>query len=241
MQVVDELDDHFLSNPFEVAIAPLLERESGGLAAAFFHGTLVAAARGMGLDLVGRPKHDVHPAAVGLPTRDAGRVVLVGICDTPVVLFFKLVLFGVRRGIAALPESFNELVALFVVRELHEGGFFFVGDNPAHVLVQPLLIRLAQLNLERLGVGLPLFFGDLTLQRIGLAFGALRVLVLSSGNDGKTQRHHASQHTRRTTISKTCGEHRRAYLMRDIRYLILCSLDTTRQGEVACREKDFLR
>jgi len=79
------------------------------------------------------------------------------------VLFFELVLFGVGRGIAALPEGLDELVALLVVRELHEGGFLFVGDNPAHVLVQPLPICLAQLNLEGFGVSLPLFFRDRTL------------------------------------------------------------------------------
>src|ERR1019366_7652369 len=123
-------------------------------------GALVAAAGGMGLDLIRRPKHNVSPAAVGLPTGNSGRVVLVGICYTPVVLFFELVLFCIWRGIAALPEGLDELVALFVVRELHEGGSFLVGDNPAHVLVQPLLVSLAQLNLERLGVGLPLFFRD---------------------------------------------------------------------------------
>src|SRR5208282_830700 len=137
--------------------------------------------------------------------------VLVGIGNAPVMLFFKLVLFGVGRGIAALPESLDELVALFVVRELHEGGFLFVGDNPAHVLVQPLPISLAQLNLERLGVRLPLLFRDRALERIYLASlgsrrvgsGALRVLVLGLGNDGKTERHHASHDTHRATISKT--------------------------------------
>src|SRR6266481_2559366 len=157
---IDELDYYFLPNPLEVAIAPLLERESGGFAAAFVHRALVAAAGGVGLDLIRGPKHDVSAAAVGLPPGDASRVVFVGIRDTPVVLFFKLVLFGVRRGIAALPEGFNELVALFVVRELHEGGFLFVGDYPAHILVQPLPISLAQLNLQRFGIGLPLFFRD---------------------------------------------------------------------------------
>src|SRR5258708_40187153 len=133
------------------------------MSAALFYGTLVAATGGMGINFIGRPKHDVRPAAFGLPAGDACRVVLLSIRDTPAVLFFKLVLLGVRRGIAALPEGFNELLALFVVRELHEGGFLFVGDNPAHVLVQPLPISLAQLNLERLGIGLPLFFRDRTL------------------------------------------------------------------------------
>ena len=46
---------------------------------------------------------------------------LVGVGDTAIVLFFELVFFGIRGGIAALPEGFDELVALFVVRKLHEG------------------------------------------------------------------------------------------------------------------------
>src|SRR5208282_5900930 len=218
---IDELDDHFLPNPLQVAISPLLERESGRLAATFFHGALVAAARGVRLDLIRRPKHDVSPSTVGLPPGDAGREVLVGIRYAPIVLFFELVFFCVRRGIAALPEGFNELVALFVVRELHEGGSFFVGDNPTHVLIQPLPISLAQLNLERLGVGLPLFFRDRALEWVYLAprgssraivIRALCVLVLCRGNGGKTHCHQASQQTNRASISKTCGKHRRAYL-----------------------------
>jgi hypothetical protein len=57
------------------------------------------------------------------------------------------------------------------------------------------------------------------------------------GKGGKTQCHHDSQHTNQATISKTCGEHRRAYLTRDVSRSILCSLDTTWQEEVACQEK----
>src|SRR5208283_1184083 len=208
-----------------------------------------------GVDLIRRAKHDVNPAAVGLPPRDAGGEVLVGISDAPVVLFFKLVLVGVGRGIAALPEGLDELVALLVVRKLHEGGSFFVRDNPAYVLVQPLPIGLAQLNLECLGVGFPLLFRDRALEWIYrgslgrrsvvtvnvIVIGALRILVLRLGKGGKTQCHcHcARQHTNRTKISKAYGEHKGAYLTRDFCSLILCSLDTTRQGEVACREKIF--
>src|SRR5271170_3942466 len=74
---------------------------------------------------------------------------LVGICDPPVMLFFVFVLFRVGSGVAALPESFNEVVALFVVGKLFEGGPFLVGDNPDHVLVQPFLVSLAELNVQR--------------------------------------------------------------------------------------------
>jgi hypothetical protein len=73
---------------------------------------------------------------------------LVGVGDALVVLFLIFVLFGIGRGIAALPEGFNEIVALFVVGELLEGGSLFVGDDVSDVFVQPLLVGLAQFLLE---------------------------------------------------------------------------------------------
>ena len=42
---VDELDDDFLPDAFEVAIAPVFKREGRSLAAALFHGTLVRCRR----------------------------------------------------------------------------------------------------------------------------------------------------------------------------------------------------
>ena len=36
------------------------------------------------------------------------------------MFFLIFVLFGVRSGIAALPESFNKIVALFIVGKLFE-------------------------------------------------------------------------------------------------------------------------
>ncbi len=73
---------------------------------------------------------------------------LVGVGDALVVLFLIFVLFGVRSGVAALPEGFDEVVALFVVRELLEGGALFVGDDVDDVFVQPLLVGLADFLLE---------------------------------------------------------------------------------------------
>ena len=111
----------------------------------------------MRLDFVSRAVHDVHAAAVGLPSRDTRWEMLVGVGDAPVVLFLELVLDGVGRGIAALPECFNELVAFFVVGELLESRALFVGDDPAHVLVEPLLVGARNFLLEPLLVGLALF------------------------------------------------------------------------------------
>jgi len=59
------------------------------------------------------------------------------------VFFLEFVFDGVRSGIAALPEGFDELVAFFVVGEKFEGLLLFVGDDPADVFVKPLLICLA--------------------------------------------------------------------------------------------------
>src|SRR5439155_23266248 len=112
----------------------------------------------MRLDLIRRAKGNVHAAAVGLPSGDAGGEMLVGISDAAVVLFFVFVLFGVGGGIAAQPELLDELVALFVVGELHEGRALFIGDDVAHVLVEPLLVSLLQLTMQRLFIGAALLF-----------------------------------------------------------------------------------
>jgi hypothetical protein len=81
---------------------------------------------------------------------------LVGVGNALVVLFFEFVLFGIGRGIAALPEGFNEVVALFVVGELLEGGPLFVCDDVGDVFVEPLLVGLAQFLLEGAGILLAL-------------------------------------------------------------------------------------
>ena len=140
---VHEFDDHFLANAFKVAVAPLFKRERGSRASALFHGTFVLSARGMGLNLIGLSIHDVHPAAIAFPARNASGKVLVGISNTRVVLFFELVFYRIRRWIAALPEAFNELVPFFVIRKLFECCPLFIADNPAHIFIQPLFIGLA--------------------------------------------------------------------------------------------------
>src|SRR6267154_4008971 len=125
----------------------------------------------MRFDFVGRAVHDVDPATVGFPTRNSRREMLVGISDAPVVLFLVLVLFGIRRGIAALPESLNKIVAFFVVRQLLEGGPFLVGDDPDYVLIQPLLVDLGEFDFERSFLLLLLLFIGLALQGIDLIGG----------------------------------------------------------------------
>src|SRR3984893_1392883 len=91
---------------------------------------------------------------------------LVGVAYTLVVVFFVFVLFGVGGRIAALPEGFNKVIALLVVRELLESRPLFVGDDPDDVFFQPLLIRAAQFLLQRPLIFLLLFFIGRTLERI---------------------------------------------------------------------------
>src|SRR5579862_3516378 len=123
----------------------------------------------MRIDLIRRPIHYVHSAAIGFPAGDAGGEVLVGIGHTAIMLFFEFVLDRIRSGIAALPEGFDELVALFVVRKQLESFLLFVSDDPAHVLVKPLLVSLAHFLLEGFCVLLFLLFGERTLERIAFS------------------------------------------------------------------------
>src|SRR5437868_13892547 len=102
----------------------------------------------MRIDFIRLAENDVDAATIGLPTRDARGEMLVGVGNTLVVFFLKFVLFGVRRGIAALPKRFNKIVAFFVIGQLLESRPFFIGDDVSNVLVQPLFVRLAQLLLE---------------------------------------------------------------------------------------------
>src|SRR5581483_3753932 len=107
-------------------------------------------------------------AAVGLPAGDAGRKVLVRVGDAAVVLFLEFVLDGVGGGIAGLPESFDKLVALLIVRELLECDFLLIADDVGDVFIQPLLIRFAQLTTERFRVFFFLLIRQGALERVGL-------------------------------------------------------------------------
>ena len=145
---VDKLDDHFLTDIFQVAITPVLKRVSGSLTAPFVHGTLVRPAGRMRFNLIRRPIHNVDSASVGFPARDSGSEMFVRVCHTPVVFFLEFVFDCVGSRVAALPEGFDELVALFVIRKQLEGFLFLVRDNPADVFVEPFLISLAQLYFQ---------------------------------------------------------------------------------------------
>ncbi len=125
----------------------------------------------MRVDFVRRAVHDVNTPAVGFPARNSRSEMLIGISDAAVVFLFVFVLFRVRRGVAALPEGFNKVVAFFVVRELLKGGSFLVGNDPNYVLVQPLLVDPAEFDLERFPLLLLLFIRGRALERIDFVRG----------------------------------------------------------------------
>src|SRR5438552_11189516 len=102
----------------------------------------------MRLDLIWRTINDVDSTAISPPTLNAGRKMLVGIGDAPVVFVLKFVVLAIRIRVAPLPEGFNELVAFFVIRELGEGLALVISNDPAHIFVQPLLVFAFQLPLQ---------------------------------------------------------------------------------------------
>src|SRR2546430_8666732 len=102
----------------------------------------------------------------------------VGVLDAPIVLILKFVVFAIRIRIAPLPKSLYELVALFVVRELHERFAFVVSDDPANVLVQPLLIRGPQFFPQGFRILLFLLFSELSLEGIARSIVSCPVLIL---------------------------------------------------------------
>ena len=99
----------------------------------------------MRIDAVRRAPHDIDVPAIGLPSRLARGIVVVGVLNAPIVLFAVLVFGRIRIGIAALPEVLNKGFALFVVAQAHERFAFFVRNNVGHFLVQPCLVGALQL------------------------------------------------------------------------------------------------
>ena len=142
---VHKLDIDVVANTFEIPVVPDLKRKRRCFAAAFVHGPLIGAARRMGVDGVRRAKGNVDVAAIGLPARFAGRIVVVGILDAPIVLFAEFVVGRVGIGIAAQPELLDERLALFVVAQVLECLPLFVRDDVGHVLIEPGLVGAFQL------------------------------------------------------------------------------------------------
>ncbi len=102
----------------------------------------------MRVDAVRFAVSDIHVTAIGLPSRLASSEMLVRIGDAAIVLFAELILRRVGIRIAAQPEVLNKGFPLFIVRQAFERLHLLIGDDPAHVLVEPLLIGAFQLLLQ---------------------------------------------------------------------------------------------
>src|SRR4029450_835655 len=110
---INEFNNDVGADAFDIALAPCLEGDGGGGAAAFLGRTLVAAAGGVGFFFVWRAVRNIDTAAIGLPAGNTAGELLVRIRDTAVVLFFEFVLDGVWGGVAAQPELLDELLSFF--------------------------------------------------------------------------------------------------------------------------------
>src|SRR3989442_9699775 len=88
--------------------------------APLFHRPVICTARGVRVNLIRRAPHDIHAAAIGFPSRNAGSKVFVGVGDAAVMLFFKVVLRQIRVAASPQPELLDKLFALFVGIQLQE-------------------------------------------------------------------------------------------------------------------------
>src|SRR5574341_1204913 len=101
---------------------------------------------------------------------------LVGVGDALVILFAVFVDVSVGIGIAAEPELFDELFALVIGLQRLEGFALLVGDDPAHVFVEPAFVNALDLLLLALSA---FFFSTLVFFLFVLLFvlsesGAIR-------------------------------------------------------------------
>src|SRR5258708_20283168 len=85
-------------------------------------------------------------SAVRFPSWNAGREMLVGIGDAPVMFFLKGIFTQLRLGISQVPKMFYELIALFVGAELQVSGALCGGNNVRHIVVQPIALIVGQFS-----------------------------------------------------------------------------------------------
>ena len=184
---IHKLDIDVLADTLDVAVVPGLKGKGRRFAAAFFHGALVGAAAGMRFDAVRLAVGDVHVPAIGLPTRLAGGKMLVGISDSAVVLFAKFVLGRIGIGIAPPPEILDEVVPLLIVRQTLERLEFLVGDDPAHILIDPFLVWPLEFVPQLLLLFELFFIAQRTLKRV-LGLGIRRCVGTCSRSTGLRRR-----------------------------------------------------
>src|SRR5947207_10851537 len=155
----------------------------------------------MGLNGVGLAERNIDVAAVRLPARLAGGVVLVGVGDAPVVLFAELVFGGIGIGIAAQPELLDERLALLIVAQVLESLPFVIGDDVGHILLEPVLVGVLQFPPDLFPGGEPLLVGALALERVwflrlsggGLGLGGRAGGLLGGKPGGAKQKEAATE------------------------------------------------
>src|SRR5438067_252873 len=111
---IDKFDLDAVAHALQITVEPDLEGIGRGVAATLLDGPLVGAAGRVRFDLVGRAESDIDAPPIGLPARDAGSVMLVGIGDATIIFFAILILGRVGIRISAQPELLDKLLALLV-------------------------------------------------------------------------------------------------------------------------------
>lgn len=170
---INKLDFDIFSDSFQVAIAPLLPSVANGIPSTLLKGTLVSAASGMRVDLVGWTPDDIDAATVGFPARNAGSEVFVGVGQAAIVLFSEGVGGRFRVGIAVVPENFDELLALLVRGKFAKGAAFLLGDDVGDLILDPVFVRITEFFGESL-LTLLEFLGG---QRLGGIFLGRRLFL----------------------------------------------------------------
>jgi len=90
--------------------------------------------------VVGLAVSDIDVTAVRQIARLTGGEVLICVRNAGIDLIPVLVVRGVRAGVAALPEAFDEGVPLLIVAEVLKSLFLGGRDDPPDVLLEPLLV-----------------------------------------------------------------------------------------------------
>src|SRR5581483_315707 len=139
---------------------------------------------------------NIDTPAIRFPARNTGGVMLVGIRDAAIVLFFKLVLFGVGGWIAAQPELLDEVLAFFIGVQVRKSFAFLVGDDVGDVLVKPLLVGRFQLFAELFFLFPPLLLRHGLRHRLALiaqgGIGFLFAVVRPADDARQTKRRNAT-------------------------------------------------
>src|SRR6266478_5086383 len=89
----------------------------------------------MAFNLVGFAPGYINAPSISPPAGNAGGIMFVGIGNSLVILFPKLVFIGIRIRIATAPELFNKALPLFV------------GNDVRDVFLQPVLVSFLEFRL----------------------------------------------------------------------------------------------